>query len=369
MTSHLQSFSRIPQHIILDSAQRDRTKFPLASTFTVETSDEQSTAGGATTARDPLVDGYPSASGVTAAGMTVLTSVTLDTPATAVQNAFVGAYLQVGADLRKVGSFDRTTKIAVVDTPYPGLAPLGTAWNVRHELPTLRTTAGAGTTATAVVLATAAATLPDNVYANQYVHVVATGELARITEYDAATKTATLVGALGAVPGVGDAVEVLRFTRDNFQPLLLVNSTSTHQGSLLYEVTLMCLSLPNVFLRNRGGGAVNALRHVFVRISNTNTPNSHLQINNRAASRANIAVAIDDDAVSPLYLQLKGASPAIIQYNPHMPLEFAVIGHDGAPLEWMTPDTASPLRPDEHLQILACFRFTPIGPPGGVCGR
>jgi len=351
----------------IDSTYRDRTKFPLPSDFDIPMYFGKS-AGEAKDAKDPIANSFPVVVNTAFGAYPGLTSsVTLNSNSLPYPSVYNNFYLENDCNsfgpshgYTKIISYNQTTLVATLAS---AITPTNN-YNIRKELPLVRDTLGvvAGITTTLVQLGAAASSV-DNMYVNCYLRIfsgVAAQSYAIISSYDGATKRATLKSPLSGVPGPGDGYEILPYTKDNFSPLIY-NGTSTMNQTVCYDVELMYLTLPNVFISNGSAGTLNDYPYFYVKLYNINSrPNAAQMITNNPNSReALFKVPMTINLLEQSFFTLETANPPqTISFKPDDSLHFSICLPNGEHLVLRDSDWFSPGVPNPFLQISATFSIT-----------
>jgi hypothetical protein len=322
----------IIQTLQIDSTYRDRTKFTLPSDFDIPMYNS-ATSSTAKEAKDPIASSYPVETNKTFGSYVgPSSSIILNSNSLPYKAVYNNYYLENDCNTfagthnyYKILSYDPTTFTVVLPTP---ITPTNN-YNIRKESPLLRDTLGvtAGITTTEVVLGGLAENI-DNIYANCYLRIfsgIASQSYAIIIGYTGATKTAILKTPLSNIPITGDGYEILPYTKDNFSPLLY-NGTNTNQV-VCYEIELMHLVLPNVFILNGSAGKLDDYPYFYVILYNTSSkPSATKMITNNPNSREAIfAAPMDLNLTTQSFFTLKTTNPIQqMTFKPDDNLHFSV---------------------------------------------
>lgn len=366
------SSTKVPdiiQTLQIDSTYRDRTKFTLPSEFDIPMY-YAGTSSTAKEAKDPIASSYPVETNKTFGSYVgPSSSIILNSNSLPYKAVYNNYYLENDCNTfagthnyYKILSYDPTTFTVVLPTP---ITPINN-YNIRKEPPLLRDILGvtAGVTTTEVVLGGLASNI-DNIYTNCYLRIfsgIASQSYSIIIGYTGATKTAILKTPLSNVPITGDGYEILPYTNDNFSPLLY-NGTNTNQV-VCYEIELMHLVLPNVFILNGSAGKLDDYPYFYVKLYNMSSkPSSTKMITNNPNSREAIFSApMDLNLTSQSFFTLKTKNPIQqMTFKPDDNLHFSVCLPNGEPLQLRDNDWFSPASPNPFLQISAVFSIKRIG--------
>ena len=357
----------VTQTLEIDSTYRDRTKFPLPSDFDIPMYYGPSSST-AKDAKDPISNSFPMITNTSFGSYAGPTSnVVLNANSLPYKSVFNNLYLENDCNsfapshnYYKILSYDHTTLTATIPTP---INPTNN-YNIRKELPLLRDTLGAiaAVTTTEVVLGAGASTV-DKVYENCYLRIfsgVAAQSYSIIIGYTGATRTAILKTAISALAAPGDGYEILSYTKDNFNPLIY-HGTSTMNQTVCYDIELMYLTIPNVYISNGSAGTLDDYPYFYVKLYNLNSKPSATQMitNNPNAREALFRVPMNIQLKEQSYFTLDTTNPPqSISFKPDDSLHFSVCLPNGELLQLKDSDWFSPSPPNPFLQINATFSIT-----------
>jgi hypothetical protein len=353
----------IIQTLQIDSTYRDRNKFPLPSDFDIPMYYAASSST-AKEAKDPIANSYPVETNETFGSYIGPTnSIVLNSNSIPYKGVYNNYYLEndcnsfVGThEYYKILAYNPTTFTVILPTP---ITPTNN-YNIRKEPPLLRDILGvtAGVSTTEVVLGGAASNI-DGIYTNCYLRIfsgIASQSYSIIISYTGSTKTAILRTPLNNIPVTGDGYEILPYTKDNFSPLLY-NGTNTNQV-VCYEIELMHLVLPNVYILNGSAGMLDDYPYFYVKLYNASSKPSAIRMitNNPNSREAIFSVPMDLNLTSQSYFTLSTTNPIQqMTFKPDDNLHFSVCLPNGEPLEFRENDWFSPSSPNPFLQISAVF--------------
>ena len=164
----------------------------------------------------------------------------------------------------------------------------------------------------------------------------------------------------GTLRPVGDTINIVNFTQDNYSPLNYNGSIVSQNQTVCYDVSLINLTLPNVILTS--GSRIAFYPYVYVELSNSTSPSgaAHdiIYSNNPESGRA-LFIAAVTDVVQPVistFVKLDGGQMSQnIKFKPNDNLRFSIYLPDGTPFLPVDEDVKSPYRPNSLLQINAVF--------------
>lgn len=168
-------------------------------------------------------------------------------------------------------------------------------------------------------------------------------------------------------PGIDIAIEILKFSYDNFNPFIYSGSLVSQQDLVCYEVELVNLIVPNNILNMANGGLAAFYPYLYVELSNVSSPNGHLRnliySNVPTASKATFRVPIDD-IPSPListFLKIDGDGMVqIIKFKPNDNLYISIYLYTGEVFNTILPEFYSPSPPNPMCQISCLFNIRRI---------
>jgi hypothetical protein len=272
------------------------------------------------------------------------------------------------------------------DNSLASIAPQSTWLNtdvicLRQELPLITGSFQGGSTTTTVVIS-ASSDPEQGAYVGDFIRFTgAVGDLNYgkefvIIEYIGSPAplgftafTATLSfppGTSIVAPVAGQTYEILKFTKDNFNPL---NYSGTHVNQeVCYEIQIVNLILPNIGVKY--GGVLQSYPYFYVEFQNYTTSGggtiNTIYSNNPFSVRRLFRIPVTDITPASLnsFLKLDKCYMAqIVRFTPYSSFKFGVYLPDGKPLLFDTPDTESPTPPNPDLQVSALFSLRRLPSP------
>lgn len=159
---------------------------------------------------------------------------------------------------------------------------------------------------------------------------------------------------------VGDTINIVNFTKDNFSPLSYNGSMVSQNQTVCYDVSLINLTIPNVVLTT--GSRIAFYPYVYVELRNTTSPSrasSEIIYSNNPQSGKALFIASITDVVQPVistFVRVDGGQMTqTVKFKPNDSLRFSVYLPDGTPFQTVDPDFMSPYMPNSLLQINAVF--------------
>lgn len=356
------------RYIEFDSTYRNRLLYPNPSQFTVQLA-STTTVNNGIQAVDPISNSYPyypnPPSAVTFAGGTALKP-QLDVQASSVTNAYINSYLYdiTLNESRLIIYYDGSTRTATLDVPFSGGWAAGDNYNIRLAPPMETSTIAAVTSSSSITLSPTSSSTND-FYKGFFLYILngpAIYDVKMITSYNGLTKVATTI-PFSISPVVGNAYQILPFTRDNYSNLNYSGSTVSQNELVCYEVRLLRLTLPNVNLWTGYGNRACFYPYFYVELSTTSSPPSNIiYSNNPNSQRALFTVSLTDDKTPDRTSFLHYEAEKMIQtvkFKPNDNFNFSVY-LPNKQLFKTEPDNMSPLPPNPNLQINALFQITKI---------
>lgn len=245
-------------------------------------------------------------------------------------------------------------------------------FSLRPAPPNFVCTAGIGSTTTQIIVTGTAATsntnfenwfvrFPKTLYGNT--EISPQGLSRRIVRYDNATNTITVNPPLPATPA-GMQMQLMQSGYDNAIPF---NTRMTVAGEIpTYKVRLSSLTLPNIPLSVGSGEKPSLGNFFYVELSNPDVPQaqfynifSNNPYSTRALFRATVKEIENPNLVK--FVPLKGdmVQTLRIRLDSNMRMR-VVVPSTGETFQTIVPDTMSPEKPNDAVQISALFEFTPI---------
>jgi len=189
-------------------------------------------------------------------------------------------------------------------------------------------------------------------------------QIARIIsyDYDPNTNIATFRTDPEMTLVNGYRVEILQFSRDNYNPMIYSGSTISQQQEVCYEIDLINLTLPNSVLVSPYGGRISFYPYVFVEFSTTSSSLSNninpLYHNSPYMTNALFEVPIYDvnNPVLSTFIRNDGlGAKQTIKFKPNSDIKFSVKLPNGELFQTLLDETKSPEEPNPLIQINAVF--------------
>lgn len=204
-----------------------------------------------------------------------------------------------------------------------------------------------------------------------------------VLTYDGATRTGTISGVFGGetagtvvrmrsawvspaftvIPTTYFAgIELLPFSRDNYNTLMYSGSTVSQSEMVCYEVELMNLVLPNRTLAVGQGSRIAFYPYVYVELTNVSSASAGtrniLYSNNPNSSRMLFRAPIDDipNPVVSSFIKIDSdGTVQTVKFKPNDTLHFSVHLPNGELYQTVLSENFSPLPPNAENQISALF--------------
>ena len=359
------------------------------SSFSVPSANTFSTLEGSFLEKTNILTAAQRAGALIAGGTT---TVQLAATAVAIDDFYNGCTLRMtsGAAIGQITTivdYVGATQIATLSPGFTVATAGGDSYLIQCPIETsrivkyvdFRANAVAGTLTT-IQFPTIASSL-DGFYNGLYVDAGVSG-IRLITNYDGATRTATVSVAFGFAPVAGQAftitsgvvsppfdsglstddVCILPFTADNMNPFVYTGSQVSQQEMVCYEIELLNLVLPNKTLATGFGSRIAFYPYVYVEISNVSGASAGMKntiySNNPNAARMVFRVAIDDvpNPIISSFVKVDGDGMVqTLKFKPNDNLRFSVRLPNGEVYQTLDPEDFSPNSPNPDIQISALF--------------
>jgi len=282
-----------------------------------------------------------------------------------VDNFYTGKIMEnitIG-EFRTIVDYNGTTKMATLDSAFGAGWLIEQNYQLRTTMPFEQNVLSGSTISTFTLPITS--NTNDGFYIGFYMFIPSTGDVRRITSYDADTQTGTIGPYFSVDPLAGTAYEILPFTRDSVMPLNYTGSAGANQNMTCHEITLVSLTLPNKALKT--GGRIANYPYLFVAFgSETDSSSGNRNIlysNNPHASKALILATINDisNPTTTPFIKIDGnGATQRVKFKPNDSLRIRVYLSDGRLFEPVTEDNVSPLPPNPLLQITALIAIKKV---------
>lgn len=221
----------------------------------------------------------------------------------------------------------------------------------------------------------------DSYYVGGWLHGIAGGPY-KVLTYTGATKSGTISGtfdvsvvvgtsaqmrtgfvypAFTATPSADQIMELLSFTRDNYNPLAYSGSNDSQQNNVCYEIELLNVTLPNRILDSGYGSRISFYPYLYVEFYNGSNPDKNiLWSNNPHATRMLFRVPVDDipNLVTSSFIKLDSdCCVQTVKFRPNDSMHFAVRLGNGELFKTVLEEDFSPSEPNALIQISAIFEI------------
>lgn len=245
--------------------------------------------------------------------------------------------------------------------------PLTDTISIRKELPLISGTVQAGSTTSSINLNPLTSDTRLNAYTGMFLRFTSgtnKNSITGIYSYSGSpTYTTVLLKGLPSLPAVGDAYEILPFSKDNYTPFTYTGSAINEESC--YDVQLINLIVPNITLES--GGTIASYPYFYVEFYNQSTTGGATlntsYSNNPNATKKIFRVPVSDFSISSddAFLTLdKSNTLQTIRINPFGNFKFGVYLPDGSPIVSSNSDTTSPFAPNPFVQFSAVFALRRI---------
>jgi hypothetical protein len=353
------------RYIDIVSQRRNRIAYPNPCDFVIPVYNTANNSSSAFQAVDPVADSAPFVTSTTQAGSTV-TDIVLNASSSAIIDFYVDDYIQIGTEYRIITAYDPTTFTATVNTAFSVAPAPGTLYYLRGGIP-MYSGALVGGNQNIVSLDAGASSIND-AYKGQFIYFrtgANTGVTTLIIAYDGTTHFAILGKALPNAIAVGDAYDILQYSRDNFSPMVY-SGTNTINQPVCYGIELLYLTVPNKVIKSGYGGTLNDYPYLYVYLYNEGDRHSDkvLYTNNIDAQGALFKVPLGLNLRSETFFTLKDAKCLqTCKFRPNEAMRFRIVLPSGENIVFKDSDSYSPLAPNPLVQVSATFSIKRLDGP------
>lgn len=208
--------------------------------------------------------------------------------------------------------------------------------------------------------------VPLPVSAGDFIRILSTNQIVRITDYVAATGIATIYPAFDPPIAGPQLYEVLPFSRDNEGFLNFNNTSAAIREPVCYDMSLLNITLPSSLINTSRGSRIVFYPHIYVefRAEQNWGQGSNTLISNNPNARRMIFRALAGDNQNELtnpFNRLGGDGMVQrIKLDPLANYRFGVYLSDGSLFQTITNEWYSPLPTNPLAQITALFSFTRV---------
>lgn len=250
-------------------------------------------------------------------------------------------------------------RLATLDRSFSAAWNVNDTYSMRYDIPTV-----VGTTISVspfeVILDTAASNVTDT-YVGYGLYLQNPDEFSIITTYDGPTRTATVKSQFTNL--TNREYNVLRYTRDNYRPVLYAKSEFSHQQAVCYDIEITSISIPNQLLYAFNGGRIVSYGNVYVALqSQMNSSNRNILATNNPALNKVEWICPTTDVTDSIdiskFLRIDSAGvKQRMKFRPTDTFELTVYLENGEIFR-TEKDTFSPLSPNPDVQIKCVFLIT-----------
>ena len=230
-------------------------------------------------------------------------------------------------------------------------------YSIRAQLPSAGLQLGAGNTTTSVNLTGT----PINVNLGDFIRIISTGEIVKITNFDSTTNFATVSPPLSIAFPATTTIEILAQSADNYKTLSYAGTSVSQHEQATYDISLVSGSVPNMTIKNGSGGYPIDYPFLYVEFYDTNHPTQNNLFSNNHANKSYFKVT------TPTGLKAGGdekftkftgdLSYKTIRFRPTS--NFRVVWRlpTGEEIQFEETDTVSPQLPLSRLQTAVKFNL------------
>jgi hypothetical protein len=192
------------------------------------------------------------------------------------------------------------------------------------------------------------------------------GESRKILSYNGTTKIATLEQPFSSIPYYLDTFDILTINYDNFSSMSLFSSdTFLASQAICYEVTLQCLVLPNLTIKNGTGNRIAFYPYIYLEFSSASSESYRnvyiTNVPNLAERLFKIPIYNVITPLSSPFVVLNGLGQRMaIKLKPRDNFNVKVFLPNGEIIQWDVTDTQPPVIPLPELQVSITLGFRRI---------
>lgn len=274
------------------------------------------------------------------------------------QNAYVGDFLynETQGQWVPITGYDMLTHKAIANIP-GGWLPTD-KYNIRHEIPSVVNFAtGAGNTFTSVNLAGVGIFVEPG----SFIRVISTGEMVNVTNFDSLTSIATVSPSLSAVFPVGEIIEILAQSYDNYKTLSYAGTTIGQHEQVAYDINLVSCTVPNIEIINGNGGYPADYPFLYIELQDTNHPTQNNICSNAVSNKSYFKATTPTGQLlnrKEKFTKFTGdLSHKTIRFRPTSNFRIVWRLPSGEEIQFLERDTTSPSIPNPAVQVSAHFNI------------
>jgi hypothetical protein len=272
-------------------------------------------------------------------------------------NAYVGKYLHNETQIEWVKITGYDSEFHKVIASIPGSWLPTDHYSIRNQLPSAITALSSGNTFIMLNLTGIGGGI---VNLGDFIRIPTTGEIVKVTNFDATTAMATVSPPLSSSFPVGTIVELLTQTSDNYRTLSYAGTTVGQHEQVAYNINLVSGSLPNILINNGSGGYPMDYPFLYVELYDTNHPSQNNLFSNNHSNKSYFKVTMPIGQInrSAKFTKFTGdLSFKTIRFRPTSNFRIVWRLPTGEEIQFEEQDSQSPQVPKQNLQTSVLFNL------------
>ena len=272
-------------------------------------------------------------------------------------NAYINQYLYNETQGQSVVITGYDSEMHMISAPIPGGWASTDKYSIRQQLPTVGNFAiGAGNTTTALNLTG----IGVNVNPGDFIRVISTGEVVKVTNFDTTTNIATVSPPLSSfLPST--IVELLTQTSDNYRTLAYAGTTVGQHEQVAYTISLVSGTLPNILIKNGNGGYPVDYPFLYVELFDTNHPSQNNLFSNNHSAKSYFKVTTPTGQLlnrNETFTKFTGdLNRKTIRFRPTSNFRIVWRLPNSEEIQFEEQDTQSPQAPRDSIQTSVQFNL------------
>jgi hypothetical protein len=273
-------------------------------------------------------------------------------------NAYINQYLYNETQGQSVIISGYDSELHLLSALIPGSWANSDKYSIRQQLPSAGNFAiGAGNTTTMLNLTGVGV----NVNPGDFIRIISTGEVVKITNFDITTNFATVSPPLSSIFAPATIVELLAQTSDNYRTLAYAGTTVGQHEQVAYTISLVSGTLPNILITNGSGGYPVDYPFLYVELFDTNHPSQNNLFSNNHAAKSYFKATTPTGQLfnrSEKFTKFTGdLNRKTIRFRPTSNFRIVWRLPNGEEIQFQEQDTVSPQPPRESIQTSVQFNL------------
>jgi hypothetical protein len=273
-------------------------------------------------------------------------------------NAYINQYLYNETQGQSVVITGYDSEMHMISAPIPGGWASTNKYSIRQQLPSVGDfDIGAGNTVTTLNLTGIGA----NVNPGDFIRVISTGEVVKVTNFDTTTNTATVSPPTSSTFLPSTIVELLTQTSDNYRTLAYTGTTVGQHEQVVYTISLVSGTLPNILIKNGNGGYPVDYPFLYVELFDTNHPSQNNLFSNNHFGKSYFKVTTPTGQLinrSETFTKFTGdLNRKTIRFRPTSNFRIVWRLPNNEEIHFEEQDTQSPQAPRDSIQTSVQFNL------------